>query len=156
MGAMLGHLLVVDDNVVNRKVLARALEVQGHTVATASNGQQALARLREQADPPFDLVLLDVIMPELDGYHTLAQIKADDELRHLPVIMVSALDELDSVIRCVELGAEDYLSKPFDQTLLRARIGACLEKKRLHDQEREYLRQVERLTRAAVAVEGNT
>jgi DNA-binding response OmpR family regulator len=98
------------------------------------DGEQALQRLKEQ---PFDLVLLDVMMPKLDGYGTLAGLKADEKLRAIPVIMISALDELSSVVRCIEAGAEDYLPKPFNPTLLRARIGACLEKKALHDQELE-------------------
>jgi len=101
-------------------------------VSTAVDGEKALQRLREQ---PFDLVLLDVMMPKLDGYGTLAGLKADEKLRAIPVIMISALDELSSVVRCIEAGAEDYLPKPFNPTLLRARIGACLEKKALHDQE---------------------
>ena len=83
---------------------------------------------------PFDLVLLDIMMPNMNGYEVLEQMKADDKLRHIPVIMISAVDEMDSVVRCIELGAEDYLPKPFNPTLLRARVGACLERKRLHDQ----------------------
>ena len=82
----------------------------------------------------FDLVLLDIMMPNMNGYEVLEQMKADDKLRHIPVIMISAVDEIDSVVRCIELGAEDYLSKPFNPTLLRARVGASLERKRLHDQ----------------------
>jgi nitrate/nitrite-specific signal transduction histidine kinase len=101
----------------------------------------------------FDLVLLDVMMPEMDGYETLRLMKADPQLRDIPVIMISALDDIHSVVRCIELGAEDYLPKPFDAVLLRARIGACLEKKRLRDLEVEYLRNVDRVTAAAAAVE---
>ncbi|MDD2708438.1 MAG: SpoIIE family protein phosphatase [Verrucomicrobiae bacterium] len=130
-----GHLLVVDDNPDNRDMLAKRLAKQGYTVACAENGRLALEALRRES---FDLVLLDIMMPEMDGYQTLNQIKGDNELRHLPVIMISALDELESVLRCIEAGAEDYLPKPFDPTLLRARIGACLEKKRAHDQEQLY------------------
>src|SRR5207248_637589 len=136
-----GHILVVDDNQINRLVLTRALEAQGHEVATAEQGQQALELLRLKRAPSFDVVLLDILMPEMDGYQTLAQIKEDGTLRHIPVIMISALDEMESVIRCIELGAEDYLPKPFDPVLLRARINACLERKRWRDQEQAYLRQ---------------
>ena len=129
-----GRILAVDDDALNLDLLAQRLAKQGHMVSTAVDGEQALQRLREQ---PFDLVLLDVMMPKLDGYGTLAGLKADEKLRAIPVIMISALDELSSVVRCIEAGAEDYLPKPFNPTLLRARIGACLEKKALHDQELE-------------------
>ena len=127
-----GHLLVVDDNEMNRDMLSRRLEREGYTVSVAENGRQALDLVRVQR---FDLVLLDLMMPELDGFAVLERMKADDHLRHIPVIMISALDELGSVVRCIEIGAEDYLPKPFEPTLLRARIGACLEKKQLRDQE---------------------
>lgn len=135
-----GHILVVDDNEGNRDMLSRQLVRQGHTVATASDGQAALDRLRAES---FDLVLLDMMMPVLDGYSTLDAIKTDPALRHLPVIMISALDELASVVRCIERGAEDFLPKPFNPTLLRARIGAGLEKKRFRDQERTYVKTIE-------------
>jgi sigma-B regulation protein RsbU (phosphoserine phosphatase) len=135
-----GHILVVDDNEGNRDMLSRQLQRQGHTVATAENGRVALERLRAET---FDLVLLDMMMPVLDGYGTLDAIKSDPALRHLPVIMISALDELASVVRCIERGAEDFLPKPFNPTLLRARIGAGMEKKRFRDQERTYVRQIE-------------
>src|SRR5262249_42096575 len=101
----------------------------------------ALALLRAE---PFDLVLLDVLMPEMDGYTALEQIKADERLREIPVIMVSGLDEIDSVVRCIERGAEDYLYKPFDRVILRARMNACLEKKRLRDAERRRAAELER------------
>ncbi len=139
----MARILVVDDDSLNRLMLAMSLEQEGHRVAQAENGRQALERLREEQAPSFDVVLLDVLMPELDGYETLAQIKRDATLRHLPVIMISAIDETDSAIRCIELGAEDYLPKPFNPVLLRARLGASLEKKRLHDQEREHLAMIE-------------
>jgi len=132
-----GHLLVVDDNKVNRLLLGRGLEHQGHTVAFAENGVHALAMLRSQ---PFDLVLLDIQMPEMDGYQVLEQITSDLHLRDIPVIMTTATEELDSVVRCIELGAEDYLTKPVNPVLLRARINASLEKKRLRDQQRELVR----------------
>jgi class 3 adenylate cyclase len=146
------RLLVVDDNEDNRYTLTTRLKRQGYPdVVTANDGRQALELLRKQ---PFDLVLLDIMMPELNGYQVLEQLKADDRLRHIPVIMISAVDELDSVIRCVELGAEDYLQKPFNPTLLRARIGACLEKKRLRDQLVEWSRTLEqRVQEKVVEVE---
>jgi adenylate cyclase len=132
-----GHLLVVDDNKVNRLLLGRGLEQQGHRVDFAENGRQALAMLHDQ---PFDLVLLDIRMPELDGYQVLSQLTSDLQLRDIPVIITSALEELDSVVKCIEMGAEDYLTKPVNAVLLRARINACLEKKRLRDQQRELIR----------------
>jgi adenylate cyclase len=135
--AATGHLLVVDDNKVNRLLLGRGLEQQGHTVAFAENGVQALAMLRSQ---PFGLVLLDIQMPEMDGYQVLEQITSDLHLRDIPVIMTTATEELDSVVRCIEMGAEDYLTKPVNPVLLRARISASLEKKRLRDQQRELVR----------------
>jgi two-component system, sensor histidine kinase and response regulator len=127
-----GSLLVVDDIEANRDILSRRLERQGYAIATAENGRQALEMLRADS---FDLVLLDIMMPEIDGYEVLQRLKADDRLQHIPVIMISALGELDSVVRCIEMGAEDYLPKPFNPTLLKARIGACLEKKRARDRE---------------------
>ncbi len=145
-----GHLLVVDDNDVNRDMLSRRLRHQGYRVSVADDGRRALQSVR---DEPVDLVLLDVLMPEMDGYETLKQLKADPRLRDIPVIMISALDEIQSVVRCIEHGAEDYLPKPFNPVLLRARIGAGLEKKRLRDQEMLYLRDVSRVTTAAAAVE---
>src|SRR6185436_6424475 len=106
---------------------------------TAAGGRPALAAL---AASPVDLVLLDVMMPDLDGYAVLQQLKADPALRDIPVLMISALDDMDSVVRCIQLGAEDYLGKPFEPVLLQARIGACLEKKRLHDQEARHRREL--------------
>jgi adenylate cyclase len=132
-------ILVVDDVEDNRDMLARRLRRQGHEVLTADGGRAALGTLAASA---VDLVLLDVMMPDLDGYAVLQRLKADPALRDIPVLMISALDELDSVVRCIELGAEDYLGKPFDPVLLRARIGACLEKKRLHDQEARHRREL--------------
>jgi len=134
-----GVILVVDDNEDNRDMLARRLRRQGYEVLTAAGGRAALETL---AARPLDLVLLDVMMPELDGYAVLQQLKSDPALRDIPVLMISALDELDSVVRCIQLGAEDYLGKPFDPVLLQARIGACLEKKRLHDQEARHRREL--------------
>ncbi len=119
---------------MNRLLLGRGLEQQGHTVEFAEHGGEALDLLRGRQ---FDLMLLDVMMPEVDGYQVLAEMKADPHLRELPVIMTSALDELDSVVRCIEMGADDYLTKPVNAVLLRARINSSLEKKRLRDQQRE-------------------
>jgi two-component system, cell cycle response regulator len=127
------------------------LNQEGYTVATAADGREALSRLGQQ--PSFDVVLLDILMPEVDGYEALRQIKGDETLKHIPVIMISAVDELDSIIRCIELGATDYLPKPFNAAILRARIGASLAAKRLRDLELEYLEQVGYITAAAAAVE---
>ena len=135
-----GLLLVVDDDRDNRDVLSRRLKRQGHDVRTASNGSDALQLMRETA---FDLVLLDIMMPDMDGYEVLSQIKADDRLQHIPVIMISALHDVQSVVRCIEAGAEDYLAKPFNPTLLGARIGACLEKKRGRDRETALFEQLQ-------------
>ncbi len=137
MKANCSRILVVDDTEFNRDLLCRQLRRQGYVVSTAVDGLKAMESIRRSA---FDLILLDVMMPEMDGMEVLAALKADPALRHIPVIMISALDDMDSVIRCIELGAEDYLPKPFNPVLLRARIGACLEKKRLRDQEQAYLR----------------
>jgi DNA-binding response OmpR family regulator len=134
-------------------MLSRMLAREGHTTAVAENGQQALDMLHLH---PFDLVLLDVMMPGMDGYEVLRTLKADKALRDIPVIMVSALDQIDSVVQCIELGAEDYLPKPCDLVLLRARIGASLEKKRLRDLEVQYLKQVSQLTHAAAAVQDDS
>ena len=148
-----GFVLVVDDNEMNRDVLARHLERQGHGVAVAENGRQALEMVKTHS---FDLVLLDILMPEMNGYQVLQRLKSDDTWRDIPVIMISALEDIDSVVRCIEIGAEDYLPKPFDPVLLRARTNASLEKKRLRDQEVEYLRNVALVTGAAAAVEAET
>ena len=132
-----GRLLVVDDNKVNRILLARGLEAQGHDVETAEHGKQALEKLRGDS---FDLVLLDIEMPEMNGYQVLEICLQDPELRDIPIIMTSSLDELESVVKCVELGAEDYLNKPVNPILLRARVNASLEKKRLRDEQRKLFR----------------
>jgi len=131
-----GRILVVDDSLVNRLVLSKALAGEGHDPVTAENGLEALELLRSNGGRPVDAVLLDLQMPELDGYETLARIKADDRFHDLPVIVISANDELDSVVRCIEIGATDYLPKPFNAALLRARLTASLTEKRLQDQRR--------------------
>jgi two-component system cell cycle response regulator len=147
----LGRILVVDDNQINRTVLKRSLQNEGYAVETAVDGLQALELLHLPTS--FDVVLLDILMPTLDGYETLARIKADDALKHVPVIMITAVDELESVVRCIEMGATDYLHKPFNASILQARIGASLATKRLRDLELEYLEQVGHVTAAATAVE---
>jgi CheY-like chemotaxis protein len=144
------HILVVDDVAENRDVLQRRLEREGHAVSCAANGREALERTGAQA---FDLILLDILMPEVDGFEVLRRLKQSEDTRDIPVIMISALDDLDSVVRCIEQGAEDHLTKPFDPVLLRARINASLDKKRLRDREREYLDEVKAIAQAAGAVE---
>jgi sigma-B regulation protein RsbU (phosphoserine phosphatase) len=135
------RLLVVDDNEDNRYTLIMRLEIEGYSnIAIAENGEQALALLGSQ---DFDLVLLDVMMPKVDGYQVLQQLKVDGRLHNIPVIMISALNEIDSVVRCIELGAIDYLSKPFNPVLLKARVGASLEKKRLRDEVQAHLARME-------------
>jgi adenylate cyclase len=129
--AVASHILVVDDNAANRDLLARRLVREGHRVTLAESGAAALA---STASWGFDLVLLDLMMPGMSGFEVLCRLKANPGTRHIPVIMISALDELDSTVRCIEAGAEDYLPKPFNPVLLRARISACLEKKRLLDE----------------------
>jgi class 3 adenylate cyclase len=132
------RLLVVDDNEDNRYILMQRLRREGYrNIEQAANGVEAMHRL---ATSDIDLVLLDVLMPEMDGYEVLAQIRGSAKLRSIPVIMISAVDEIETVVRCIEAGAEDYLQKPFNTVLLRARIQACLEKKRLSDETSRQLR----------------
>ena len=135
-----GRILVVDDEPLNREMLLRRLAKMGFTTKGASNGQVALEVM---AHEPFDLVLLDIMMPVMDGYETLDRLKADRRLKHIPVVMLTALDEVASTVRCIEAGAEDYVPKPFNPVILRARIGASLEKKRLRDQERSFLEEIQ-------------
>lgn len=135
-----GNLLVVDDDAMNRDMMARRLQRSGFNVTTAENGRVALDLLKQRG---FDLILLDIIMPILNGFHTLEFIKADPKTRHLPVIMLTALDEVDSTVRCIQAGAEDYVPKPFNPVILYARINASLEKKRLRDQEQAYLAELQ-------------
>nr|WP_170766457.1 adenylate/guanylate cyclase domain-containing protein [Ruegeria lacuscaerulensis] len=139
-GAPTGKILVVDDVEANRDLLARRLKRDGHQVSIADGGYSAVELLSQH---PFDLVLLDLMMPDINGFDVLARLKADDTLRDIPVIMISALDEIESVARCIEAGAEDYLPKPFNLILLQARISATLEKKRWRERERHFLEQVE-------------
>ena len=132
-----GHLLVVDDNKVNRLLLARKLELQGHRVALAENGRVALEMLRADA---YDLMLLDIEMPELDGFGVLTLLAADPALRGLPVVVTSSLEGVANAVRCIELGADDYLHKPVNPVLLKARVDSSLEKKRLRDQMQALVR----------------
>src|SRR2546429_1493013 len=131
-----GNILGVDDNAANREMLSRRLTRAGHRVQVVANGPDALTLLRQQ---PIHLVLLDVLMPQTSGHAGMQRLTAEEALREIPVLMISALDEMDSVVRCIELGAEDYLPKPFDPVLLRARIGACLEKKRRSEEHTSEL-----------------
>jgi DNA-binding response OmpR family regulator len=137
--ASTGTILVVEDDPINRMLLERHLTREGHAVQSAPDGRVALELLAHQS---VDIVLLDIVMPELDGISVLEQIKAHPELRQIPVIMISGVDEVQSVIACIELGADDYLPKPVDPVLLRARINAGLNKKRLHELERQRVRDV--------------
>ena len=130
------RILVVDDNASNRDLLSRRLQRQGHTVLQAEDGTTALALVEKEA---LDLVLLDLMMPGISGYDVLTLLKSDPRFREIPVIMISALSELNSIVRCIEAGADDYLAKPFDPTLLRARVGSSLEKKHMRDREREMV-----------------
>ena len=136
---MAARILIADDDGISRKLLRRLLEQEGHTVRAAADGAEALALFSEEAS---DVVLLDVVMPELDGITVLERLKATPGAEHVPVIMISAVDETDSVVRCIEIGADDYLSKPFNPVVLRARINAGLTKKRLHELERSRVRDV--------------
>ena len=131
------RLLIVDDNKVNRLLLSRYLELDGHHFALAENGQVALEKLRQE---PFDLLLLDIEMPVMNGFEVLEKVKADPDLRDIPVIVTSSLEGLENIVQCIGLGAEDYLPKPLNRVLLKARIGASLEKKRLRDEQRELVR----------------
>ncbi|GAP94294.1 response regulator [Leptolyngbya sp. NIES-2104] len=148
-----GLILVIDDNMTNCDLLARQLRRHAYKVTTATNAKQALRLLKAI---PYDLILLDVVMPGLSGLELLQHLKQHETWRHIPVIMISALDEIEGAVRCIELGAEDYLHKPFDPILLRTRIRAYLERKQLRDQEILYRQQVARLTSAAAAVETKT
>lgn len=153
LGAKTRHsarILVVDDVAENRGVLQRRLQREGHEVVCASTGAEAL---KVAGESEIDMILLDVMMPEMDGYQTLERLKASAETRDIPVIMISALDDIASIVRCIEVGAEDYLPKPFDPVLLRARISASLEKKALHEREKVFVKDVMRVVAAAVSVE---
>ena len=130
-----GRILVVDDDSNNRDVLARTLERRGYVVLQASDGAEALRMLG--ADDAIEVVLLDIMMPDVNGWETLQRMKADEDLSAVPVIMISGLGETDAVVRCLELGAEDYVQKPFVPTILKARVGQAIHKKRASDREKE-------------------
>ena len=142
MSQTAGSILVVDDNAVNRATLTMGLEADGYRVTTAEDGSQGLDLL---ASSPFDVVLLDIVMPVLDGYGVLERMKGDATLRTIPVIVITSVDDVASAVRCIEMGADDYLTKPFDPVLLRARINAGLTKRRLHDLEQEHAKDMSRL-----------
>ncbi|MBI5751149.1 MAG: response regulator [Hydrogenophilales bacterium] len=144
---MVAKILVVDDLEANRDMLSRRLQHLGHLVACAESGKEALQLLQ---DAPFDLVMLDLMMPEMDGYQVLQAIKAQPRFMHLPVIMVSANDEMENVVKCIEIDAEDYLPKPFNPVLMRARVEASLQKKKMHDLEAGYQRELEARVREQV------
>lgn len=135
------RLLVVDDNAMNRDMLSRRLVRQGFDVDLAENGQEALECISAR---PFDLVLLDIMMPVMNGYDLLERLKADPAMCHIPVIMITAVDDAESIARCIEMGAEDHLPKPFNPAILRARVDAALAKKRLRDREQVYAKSLER------------
>jgi len=139
MQARVGRVLVVDDDALNRRLLTSSLEREGHSTTAVEDGGSALAAL---AGSPFDLVLLDILMPGLDGIEVLERLKQDPALLHIPVIMISGVEDTESIARCIEAGAEDFLPKPFDPVILRARVNAGLNRKALHDLERERVRQV--------------
>jgi serine phosphatase RsbU (regulator of sigma subunit) len=141
LSAVQYRLLVVDDNEMNRDMLSRRLVSLGFSVDKAEDGQQALDSILAK---PYDLVLLDIMMPVMDGYELLGQLKANPLLCHIPVIMITALEDTDSIARCIEMGAEDHLPKPFNITILRARVDAALAKKRLRDQEQMHVKSLER------------
>jgi DNA-binding response OmpR family regulator len=145
-----GVVLIIEDEENNRALLARRLQRQGHHVILAGNGREGLAIAENTA---VDVILLDILMPELSGYEVLARLKENEALREIPVLMITALDDAASVIRCIGLGAEDYLAKPFDPLLLRARVSSCLRKKRTRDFECVFLRAVAAVTAAATTIE---
>jgi DNA-binding response OmpR family regulator len=148
-----GTVLVIDDDESNRTLLARRLERQGHRVLLARGGRDGLTFAQHEA---VDVILLDILMPDLSGYEVLARLKESDGTKEIPVLMITGLDDPSSVSRCIVLGAEDYLAKPFDPLLLRARISSCLSKKRARDFELAYLRGVAALTTAAATIEAGT
>jgi DNA-binding response OmpR family regulator len=153
--ARAGHVLIVDDNTVNRMLVGRALQEHGHFVETADDGEAGLRLLRTRR-PLFDVVLLDIMMPVMDGFETLRRMKADEDLRETPVIMISSVEETDAVIRCLRLGASDYIPKPFNAMLQRAltnRVDAHLAAKRAQRRERELLRLLDELADVTAGTE---
>ena len=137
MSDIKGHLLIVDDNKVNRLLMSRTVEILGHRASVAENGRIAMEMLKRDT---FDVLLLDIEMPEMDGFEVLAAVKNDTGLRDMPVIVTSSVEGLDNIVRCIELGAEDYIPKPVNKVLLNARVSSSLEKKRLYDEQKRLLR----------------
>ena len=153
MSDMKANILVVDDHKTNRIKMSMAVKKLGHSAEEAENGSVALEKLKSRS---FDLVLLDIIMPEMNGYQVLESMKNATDLRNIPVIIISSETDMDSVVKGIEMGAEEYLPKTFDPVLLKARVGACLEKKHFRDQEVEFIRKVEHLQEIAAALENDT
>lgn len=147
------RILVVEDNDANRVMLCRRLNKHGYATTEAADGREALAAINKTR---FDLVLCDIMMPGVDGYQVLRELKADPDFAPIPIVMISAVDEVESIARCIEMGADDYLQKPYDPVLLQARVNSCLDKRRLRDLQASMLRAVADLTRAAEAVERGT
>ncbi len=137
MAELKGHLLIVDDNKVNRLLMSRSVELLGHRASVAENGKVAMQMLRNET---FDVLLLDIEMPEMDGFEVLEALKSDAELRDLPVIVTSSVEGLDNIVRCIELGADDYIPKPVNKILLNARVNSSLERKRLYDEQKSLLK----------------
>lgn len=137
MSDLRGKLLIADDNKVNRLLMTRSVELLGHKADVAENGKIALQML---AEGEYDALLLDIEMPEMDGFDVLAALNADPALRDIPVIVTSSLEGLENIVRCIELGAADYIPKPVNKVLLKARLGACLERKRLYDEQKRLLK----------------
>ena len=131
-----GNLLIVDDNKVNRLLMSRSVEMLGHHASVAENGKVAMQMLSERS---YDVLLLDIEMPEMDGFEVLEAMKADPKMRDMPVIVTSSVEGLDNIVRCIELGAEDYIPKPVNKVLLKARVEPSLEKKRLYDEQKRLL-----------------
>ena len=146
-----GRILVVDDQAINRELLTRRLEQDGYVVQSAGTGRAALDRMRSES---FDLILLDVMMPGATGFEVLSRLKSDPRTRHIPVLMISALDEMQSVVRGIEMGADDYLTTPIDPILLRARVSSSLERKRMHDDEMAFIDAIRRDTDSSHDGEG--
>lgn len=136
MNDIRGHLLIVDDNKVNRLLMSRSVELLGHRASTAENGKIAMQMLQDET---FDMLLLDIEMPEMDGFEVLEAVKNDPRLRDLPIIVTSSVEGLNNIVRCIELGAEDYIPKPVNKVLLNARVRSSLEKKRLYDEQKRLL-----------------
>ena len=136
-----GNILVVDDNKNNTDLLDKRLSKKGHTVTSANNGKEALLRLKIDRNG-FDVVLLDIVMPEMNGYEVLKYIKNDKRFFEIPVIMISSMDDTDSIYRCIEIGADDYITKPFEKSILDARITSCIEKKHLRDKEKRLMQEL--------------